>query len=99
MMKESDKKFLATWEETRKKGLLHYILINGVIWGAVVFLFATLFDLTEKSFAEAYLSLKALGKFASFLVAGVFFYSPTMWWYYNWRYKSLKERKNEISGN
>ena len=99
MAKKSEEKFLISWGETLKRGFLRYILIHGVIWGALVFLTVSLIDLTEKPFDEAFLSLKALGKFAIFLMAGVFFYSPTMWVYFNWRYKNLKERQNKITGN
>lgn len=92
MRSQADEKFMRQWEGILQKGRLYHHTLYGTIWAVFLFIFVTLFDLSEKSFAEAFLSKEALLKLLVWLVAGVVIYGPLIWWANNSRYKKMKEK-------
>lgn len=91
MRSKADEKFMRQWEGILEKGRLYHHLFYGTLWAVFVFIFVTLFDLAEKSFAEAFLSKEAMLKLLVWLVAGAALYGPLIWWANNKRYKKMKE--------
>lgn len=93
MRNQAEERFIRQWEDILQKGRLHHHLFYGTIWAVILFIFVSLFDLTEKSFAEAFFSKEALLKLAVWLVAGIALYGPLIWRVNQARYKRLKNRE------
>ena len=93
MLGYTDKKFIASWEKTLKRGWVRYYLIFGTMYALWMFIFVTLFDLAEKSFVEAYFSKMALLKLLLWEIPGIVIIAPFNWWQNNKRYKKLMEGK------
>jgi len=59
------------WESTREKGLLHFVLIRGVLlWGLPMFIFMAFIG---KPFSNGFTSSTALVHYVVWPVAGVLF--------------------------
>lgn len=49
-----NERFLKTWAETRQRGLKYYMLVEGSIFGVLVFIITGLLSLWDVSFKEAF---------------------------------------------
>ena len=92
--KNYDQPFIDKWEQSRKKGMARFVLFLGTAYGIVMFIITTLFQLSDKTFAEAFLSRKALIGLGLFLIGG-FLLALLAWRQNNKRYLKMKSMKTE----
>jgi hypothetical protein len=75
-----DEKFIQYWGKVFQKGKLRFMITRGLFYGIMLFLFVTLIDLTDHTFAEAYLSQKALLKLILYILGSMLLTAPFEWW-------------------
>ncbi len=96
-MNNQDKKFKIVWEKRQQKGRWHYGLVNGSIFGFVVFIIINLFSLKDQALTDVYFTSAALSKMLTMVLAGIVGYSTIKWWMNENIYKKIIEK--ERSGN
>ncbi len=74
-------RFLRTWSETRQRGLKYYMFVEGLIFGILVFIVTGLISLWHLSITEAFFTMDAFYMMITYILGGIFIYSPIMWWY------------------
>lgn len=92
-----NERFLKTWAETRQRGLKYYMLVEGSIFGVLVFIITGLLSLWDVSFKEAFLTIDAFYMMLAYVLGGILIYSPAMWWYNERMYKRYSESNQSDS--
>lgn len=95
MITEQDKKFREDWEKRRRMGRWLYGLKHGSLFGFVIFLLINAYQLTEHSFSEVFMNLKAAEQLSTMVLAGITGYSTLKWWMNENMYKKILEKTNE----
>jgi hypothetical protein len=99
MITEQDKKFKEDWEKRRQMGRWLYGLKHGSVFGFVVFLLIHAYQLTEHSFSQVFLNLKAAEQLTTMVLAGITGYSTLKWWMNENMYQKIMEKSGESSKN
>jgi hypothetical protein len=86
-----NERFLKTWSETRKRGLKYYMLVEGSIFGVLVFIITGLISLWDLSFIEAFFTLDAFYMMITYVLGGILLYAPLMWWYNERMYRKYTQ--------
>ncbi len=86
-----NERFIQTWSETRKRGLKYYMLVEGSIFGVLVFIITGLISLWDLSFKEAFLTLDAFYMMITYVLGGILLYAPLMWWYNKRMYRKYTQ--------
>ncbi len=92
-----NERFLKTWAETRLRGLKYYMLVEGSIFGVLVFIITGLVSLWDVSFKEAFFTIDAFYMMVAYVLGGILLYSPAMWWYNERMFKRYSEIKQNQS--
>jgi hypothetical protein len=92
-LNDQDKKFKETWEKRQIKGRWHYGLVNGSIFGFVVFVVINLFKLQDQSLSEVYFTAVALSQMLTMVLAGIIGYSTIKWWMNENIYKKIIDKE------
>jgi hypothetical protein len=98
-MHEGDKKFKEQWEKTLEGGRIRYALIHGSIFGFAVFVIVNLWSLKDQSFAEVFLSRRALDQAVAMVLAGILGYGTLKWWMNQNIYRKILQRETEDKAN
>lgn len=95
-MKESDHKFIETWENQVKKGKRKYLLKNGIGWGVWMFIFTEI--------ANYLFEIRPVpGEFKEYVflfiwwLSGGFLFSYFTWYFQKKKYNKLMNRKTEVN--
>ncbi|MBK9565330.1 MAG: hypothetical protein WAT22_14745 [Saprospiraceae bacterium] len=96
-MNDQDKKFKEIWEKRQVQGRLRYGIVNGSLFGFMVFVIINLFSLKEKTFQDVYFTYPALSQLLTMVLAGIIGYSTLKWWMNQNIYKKIidREKSNE----
>jgi hypothetical protein len=86
-----NERFLKTWSDTRKRGLKFYMLVEGTIFGLLVFIITGLVSLWDLSFKEAFFTLDAFYMMITYVLGGILLYAPMMWWYNERMYRKYTQ--------
>ncbi len=86
-MKEKDKKFVKSWEASRKAGFAKYVISHGLVFGLLLFLATSLYHLLHNSFSEVFLSRQTLYSLLIWLLGGIAGYGPVSWWINEYLYR------------
>lgn len=86
-----NERFLRTWSDTRKRGLRFYMLVEGTIFGLLVFIITGLVSLWDLSFKEAFFTLDAFYMMITYVLGGILLYAPMMWWYNERMYRKYTQ--------
>jgi hypothetical protein len=74
-------RFLKNWSDTRRLGIKRYMLMEGSIFGVLVFVITRLISLWEVTIVEAFFTSDAFYMLVWYEFGGIFVYAPVMWWY------------------
>lgn len=66
--------------KVRNKGRIRYSIEQGLIFGFIVFIVSNLVNLVDRPFSDVYFSWGGLLNLGMYLIIGIFFYGPFMWW-------------------
>lgn len=80
-------KFIQNWEESRKGGLKRFMLLEGSIFGVLLFVLLLIYYWFTDSLQFSILSFDTFYMFIWYVLGGIFIYSPAMWWYNERLYK------------
>jgi len=95
-MKRIELRFIESWGVTREKGRLTFALRTGIIWSVITAIITKVFELSQYSFTEVYLSKSFLSFFSFFIIIGAMIFWKFIWAHNEKKYhKLLKEKDNE----
>ena len=95
-MHDQDRKFVDRWERQRKGGRWIYGLTNGPVFGFVIFIILNIWNLSDQSFSEIFLSAQAFNQLISMILGGILGFSLIAWGMNERTYEKIMEReKNE----
>lgn len=94
-MTESDKKFIAEWEASKKLGWVKYSLIHGFSANLIYFVLNGLLLLGTNSLIEAFLSQEAFIRFMVYLPLLMLGQAFVMWPVHEWTYKRKIKTEKE----
>jgi hypothetical protein len=98
-MKRIELNFIENWKATRENGRLKFALRTGIVWSVITAIISKVFELSEYSFAEVYLSKSFLSYFSFFIIIGAMIFWKFIWEKNERRYhKLLKEKEDESNG-
>jgi hypothetical protein len=86
-MADRNSKFIQNWEESRKGGLKRFMLLEGSIFGVLLFILLLIYYWFTESLQFQILSIDTFYMFIWYVLGGIFIYSPAMWWYNERLYK------------
>ena len=89
-MDDRQQQFIQRWENIRAKGRLRYAIVNGGLFGLVIFVLVSLVKLGEHSFSSIFLSPDALQEAVSWVVGGILSYGTIVWWMNEKAYDRIK---------
>lgn len=75
------------WISTKAMGKWKFAFVQGIIYGIILFIVTSLFELDELGFSEIFLSLNGLVKLFFWLFFGVFGYAIGMWYLNDFMFK------------
>lgn len=90
----SDLKFMKGWISTKAMGKWKFAFVQGIIYGIILFIVTSLFELEEFAFNEVFLSSNGLIKLFFWLIFGVFGYGIGMWYLNNFLFKKRLSKYN-----
>lgn len=67
------------------------MLVEGSVFGVLVFIITGLISLWDISFKDAFLTIDAFYMMLAYVLGGILVYSPAMWWYNERMYKRYSE--------
>lgn len=73
------------------------MLVEGSIFGVLVFVITGLISLWDISFKDAFLTINAFYMMLAYILGGILIYSPAMWWYNERMYKRYSESNQSDS--
>ncbi len=86
-MLNENEEFVRQWYKIRQKGFWRYALKTGGFWGLFMAIIMNLFDLSEHSFEEVFLSKSFLIDLIFWIVSGIFLFAGALWALNNYIYK------------
>jgi hypothetical protein len=92
-----NERFLKNWSDTRRLGLKRYMLIEGSIFGVLIFVITRLISLWEVTVVEAFFTSNAFYLLAWYVFGGILVYAPVMWWYNERMYQKYIETIDDQS--
>jgi hypothetical protein len=90
-------RFMSTWSVTRRRGIKYYMLVEGSIFGFLVFVITGLISLWDITFKEAFFTVDAFYTMLAYILGGIFVYSPAMWWYNERMFKKYSDSSDGYS--
>ncbi len=91
-MEDRNEQFTNKWDMIRSKGRMRYAVVNGGLFGLVIYVIVSLLKLGEYSFEEIFFTPNALREAASWVFGGMLSYGTIVWWMNEKAYKRIKNQ-------
>lgn len=80
-MSVRNQKFLDNWKSSREGGFKRFMIVEGGIFGTLLFVLLLIYNLFTETLPHPALSVDTFYMFIWYILSGIFIYAPIMWWY------------------
>lgn len=92
-MTDKDRKFIAYWENIKKKGRVNYAIVHGIIFGTLIFILCFIFSHFDANIANLFIGKQFFISLLLYLIGGIFYEGIFSWYFNTKKYQNLAQKK------